>query len=52
MEKVDLDELVILLCDVLFGGVVEDDVIQDLEDEVDVVVDLKRWKFCSRTLAR
>ena len=40
-KEVYLDDLDILLCDVLSDGVVEDVVIQDVEDVVDVVVDLK-----------
>ena len=31
-RKVDLDDFIVLLCDVLFDGVVEDGVIQDVED--------------------
>ena len=40
-EEVYLDDLDILLCDVLSGGVVEDGVIQDVENVVDVVVDFE-----------
>ena len=40
-EEVYLDDLDILLCDMLSGGVVEDGVIQDVEDVVDVVVDFE-----------
>ena len=39
-KEVYLDDLDVLLCDVLSGGVVEDVVIQGVEDVVDVVVDL------------
>ena len=40
-KEVYPDDLDILLCDVLSGGVVEDVVIQDVEDVVDVVVDFE-----------
>ena len=40
-KEVYPDDLDILLCDVLSGGVVKDVVIQDVEDVVDVVVDFE-----------
>ena len=40
-EEVYIDDLDVLLCDVPCGGVVGDDVFQDVEDVVDVVVDFE-----------
>ena len=45
-EEVDPDDLALLLCDVLFDGVVEDDVIQGIEDVVDVDVNFEGG-FCA-----
>ena len=44
-EAIDLSDLDVLNCDVLFGGAVEDDLIQDAEDDVDVVVDFEDGMF-------
>ena len=44
-EQVDLDDFNVFLCYVFFGGVVEDDVIENGEDEIDVVVDFENVIF-------